>query len=329
MTKRDLPKYVYRQRNGLYFQRRGWPTHKFKNQELNPEFYREYSDILSAKATKPPKHTFKALIMDYEKSHKFKKLSVRTKSDYTKYLGNIEDIFGKTNPSLMQRKDVIKLRESNADHHRQANYLVQVMRILMEHAIDLGWRSDNPARGVSMLKTPYDPRTHWPEELVEKFRKEYPYGTPERLLFELLIGTGQRIGDVLEMKWTDIAGDGINLRQNKTGKPMWIPFTDHLRAALAAKRHTSEYIVTQIKDPSQPWSYRGASQAMRKARENIEALKYDLHSLRYTTAKELLIAGCDDDLIAAVTGQSKEMVIKYTASVRQRIRAVQAQEKRK
>jgi hypothetical protein len=39
-------------------------------------------------------------------------------------------------------------------------------------------------------------------------------------------------------------------------------------------------------------------------------------------------AGCSDDLVAAVTGQSPAMVLHYTKKFRQRIRAVQALLKR-
>ena len=42
----------------------------------------------------------------------------------------------------------------------------------------------------------------------------------------------------------------------------------------------------------------------------------------------LLLAGCDDDLIAAVTGQSRRMVEHYTSHVRQRARAIEAQRRR-
>ncbi|WP_114284023.1 integrase [Candidatus Halocynthiibacter alkanivorans] len=66
-----------------------------------------------------------------------------------------------------------------------------------------------------------------------------------------------------------------------------------------------------------------------KTRKIIGAEKYDIHALRYTTASELALAGCSDKLIAAVTGQSIEMVVHYTATVRQKVRAIEAQGKRK
>ena len=49
MTKRELPKHVYRQRNGIYFQRRGWRSQKFDSEFGTPEFWKEYAGILSQK----------------------------------------------------------------------------------------------------------------------------------------------------------------------------------------------------------------------------------------------------------------------------------------
>lgn len=40
---------------------------------------------------------------------------------------------------------------------------------------------------------------------------------------ELCVGTGQRIGDVLDMRWSDIQDDGMMVRQSKTGKELWLP----------------------------------------------------------------------------------------------------------
>jgi predicted transcriptional regulator len=63
-------------------------------------------------------------------------------------------------------------------------------------------------------------------------------------------------------------------------------------------------------------------------RDRINALDYDINSWRYNAACELVEAGCGDDLVASVTGQSPAMVQHYTKRVRQKIRATQAQQKR-
>ncbi|MCF3595462.1 tyrosine-type recombinase/integrase [Rhodobacteraceae bacterium LMO-12] len=236
-------------------------------------------------------------------------------------------IMGKANPVNLKRKDVIRLRDANAEKAYFANYSLRVLRVLMEHCVDLGWRETNPAKGVPELKTQKTEREPWPRELLEAYRCHCPIGTRERLVMELCVGTGQRIGDVLEMRWSDIQDGAIVVKQNKTNKELWVPILPELQTALDAASRHSVFILTNERGTNR-WSYRGASQAVRNVREKIGALSYDIHSWRYNAACELLEAGCEDDLIAAVTGQSPAMVLHYTKKVRQKIRAIQAQQMR-
>jgi len=329
MAKRELPKHVYRQSNGLYFQRRGWPSQKFQSEFGTAEFWTEYAGILSQK-DRPRKvvaRNFGALIDHYRKSPRYKNLKPRTGLDYDKYLDFFCEIMGEANPAKMQRKDVIRLRDSNAEKAYFANYSLRVLRVLMEHCVDLGWRETNPARGVPEIKTAKTEREPWPRELLDVYRAHCDLGTRERLVMELCVGTGQRIGDVLSMRWSNIENGAVWVRQSKTSKELWVPILPELQAALDAASRHSVYILTNERGTNR-WSYRGASAAIRKVREQIGAVAYDIHSWRYNAACELLEAGCGDDLIAAVTGQSPAMVQHYTKKVRQRIRAVQAQQMR-
>lgn len=329
MAKRELPKHVYRQRNGLYFQRRGWKSQKFENEFGTPEFWAEYASILSGEQ-KPPRvstRTFSALIANYRKSPRYRRLKPRTALDYDKYLDFFRDAMGDANPANMKRKDVIRLRDANASKAYFANYSLRVLRVLMEHCVDLGWRETNPAKGVPELKTQKTEREPWPRELLDAYRATCLLGTRERLVMELCVGTGQRIGDVLEMRWSDIQDGAFVVQQNKTNKTLWVPILPELQAALDQASRHSVFILTNERGTNR-WSYRGASQAVRKVREQVGALDYDIHSWRYNAACELLEAGCEDDLIAAVTGQSPAMVLHYTKKVRQKIRAIQAQNMR-
>lgn len=329
MAKRELPKHVYRQRNGIYFQRRGWPSQKFQNEFGTPEFWAEYASILKQK-DKPRvvvSRNFGALIDSYRKSPRYTNLKPRTGLDYDKHLDFFREIMGEANPAKMQRKDVIRLRDANADKAYFANYSLRVLRVLMEHCVDLGWRDTNPARGVPELKTVKKEREPWPSELLAAYRNTCELGTRERLVMELCVGTGQRIGDVLEMRWSDIQDGGFVVRQNKTGKELWVPILPELQAALNVASRHSVYILTNERGTNR-WSYRGASAAVRKVRERIGALGYDIHSWRYNAACELVEAGCGDDLVASITGQSPAMVLHYTKKVRQKVRALKAQQKR-
>lgn len=329
MAKRELPKHVYKQRNGIYFQRRGWVSRKFEHGFGTPEFWKEYADILACK-DKPQRvtsRTFKALIKSYHQSPRYRNLKPRTALDYDKYLAFFLSILGDRNPARLQRKDVIRMRDSNADKAYFANYSLRVLRVLMEHCVDLGWIDTNPAKGVPELKTHKREREPWPRELLARYRETCQLGTRERLVMELCVGTGQRIGDVLEMRWSDIQDGAFFVRQNKTKKELWVPILPELQAALSAANRHSVFILTNERGTNR-WSYRGASQAVRKVREAIGAQNYDIHSWRYNAACELVEAGCGDDLVAAVTGQSPAMVLHYTKKVRQKVRAIQAQKKR-
>lgn len=329
MAKRELPKHVYRQRNGIYFQRRGWPSQKFQNEFATPEFWAEYAGILKQKDQ--PRvvvsRNFGALIDSYRKSPRYKNLKPRTGLDYDKHLDWFREIMGETNPAKMQRKDVIRLRDANAEKAYFANYSLRVLRVLMEHCVDLGWRDSNPARGVSEIKTVKKDREPWPRDLLDAYRATCTLGTRERLVMELCVGTGQRIGDVLNMRWSNIEDGAVWVRQSKTSKELWVPILPELQTALDAASRHSVFLLTNERATNR-WSYRGASAAVRKVREQIGALDYDIHSWRYNAACELLEAGCGDDLIASVTGQSPAMVQHYTKKVRQRIRAVKAQQMR-
>lgn len=327
--KRTLPAHVYRKPKGLYFQRRGWKTVRFTAEPGTKEFALEYAAILNGALVAPQTaigRTFAALIQSYHASPRYSGLAPRTARDYDKILLWIREKLGTLTVSDMQRKDVIRARDANASTVRFANYIVQVLRILFEHAIDQGWREDNPAKGVSLLKSGAPPREAWPQEMIDAYRAK---ATGRALLiFELALGTGQRIGDVLKMRWSDIDGDGINVTQGKTGARLWVPFTPHLRTVLASTPKLGVTICAWGR--GKPSSYRGAADLVMAVRRNIGAEAFDIHGLRYSAATELAAAGCSDELIAAVTGHATgAMVRKYAGSARQKVRAIEAQGRRK
>jgi integrase len=61
---------------------------------------------------------------------------------------------------------------------------------------------------------------------------------------ELCVGTGQRIGDVLNMRWSNIEDGAVWVRQSKTSKELWVPILPELQAALDAASRHSVFILT-------------------------------------------------------------------------------------
>lgn len=325
--KRNLPAYVQtRKGKYLYFVRRGWKTVRIHSAPGTPEFAAEYARILNGTPPPPPGRSFAALIGSYKRSTRFARLAPRTKSDYDKVLGFIAERLGKLPADRMRRVDVVRMRDANAGSPRFATYAVQVLRILFEHARDIGWRDDNPAKGVGAVPSAGSERKPWPPELVEAYRATAQGRA--LLIFELALGTGQRIGDVLRMRWNQIEAGGIHVRQGKTAAPLWIPFTPRLAAILDMTPRYGLTIVTGR--AGRPLSYRQAAHAVMQVRKAIGAEGFDLHGLRHTAASELAAAGCTDEQIQAITGHTTTAMVRlYAGAARQKTRAKEAQEKRK
>ncbi|MHA7852239.1 tyrosine-type recombinase/integrase [Roseovarius sp.] len=339
MKGKDLPAYIHRRkRDGvlLFRKRYGGRIVEVRLETQFPEgqpvpvaLHLERERLLNQPAPVQPGRDMAAVIRHYVASDKYRNLKPRTAADYDKINTFLRDKIGSIEPKHIERRHVIAWRDAwakSATPH-SANYRLRILRLLLEHAIDMGLlpTDGNPAKGVREYRYERQKRAPWPQDKIAAFRAAAT--GRELLLFELCLGTGQRIGDVLRMKWGDIEGDGIKLRQGKTGKALWVPFTGPLRAALDDAPRRSVFILTNHRATG-PWSYRGASQAVRAIREAIGAEAHDIHSLRYSAASELALAGADDETIAAVTGQSLAMVAHYTATVRQKVRALKAKEYR-
>lgn len=332
MTKKALPKYVYADRGYVRFIRRSRGVSVMMKEEPGtPEFWDHYNRLLQGREPLPTKRTFETLALSYYESEAFQKLKPRTKSDYRKYIEHIRTIWGNRDPQKIETNHIYELHRANADHWRQANYLVQVMVILMNHARLIGFlkkEHGNPAKGIPLFKQKGDGWEPWPEDV----RKEFESVASERarLVYELCIGTGQRIGDVVKLRWDHIKDGAYDFTQGKTDKPMWIPLTDRLKAHLATAPRTGLTVVTDKK--GHPVQYRTVAEEMRKIKASMqhpEASKYVTHGLRKNATIELYLAGCDDEMVKSVTGHSGvEMLKKYGGQVRQRELAKRAQEAR-
>lgn len=332
MTRKNLPKYVYPDRGYVRFIRRArGQSVMMKEEPGTPEFFDHYNRLLKGREPIPAKRTFETLALSYFESEAYTKLKPRTKSDYRKYIEHIRKTWGNRDPQQIETHHIFALQQANKDHWRQANYLVQVMVVLLNHARLIGFlkkEHGNPAKGIPMIKQESDGWEPWPDDVRAEF--EDVASPRARLVYELCIGLGQRIGDVLKIRWGDIRDGAYDFHQGKTEKPLYIPLTDRLKVHLANVEKKGLTVVTN-RDGS-PASYRSVADEMRKTKARMkhpEATKYVTHGLRKNATIELYQAGNDDDLVKAVTGHSgAEMLKKYGGRIRQMELATRAQEAR-
>jgi integrase len=321
-------RYLWQHPDGRWYCRIKGKYHRITAEAGTAEFDRQYWEILSGKRAEA-KTSWKVLIASYRRSDRWTGLKPRTRADYEKVLVYIEEKIGATDVRRLTRRDIIKSMEANSHRIRFANYIPAVMSILLEHAIDIGWLADNPAKGVRKLKTPeakQQPHIPWPDWAVERWRdKAKPL---PRLIFEIGVGSVQRPGDWPRFRWNDYQDGALRVVQGKTGKALWLPCTEALRAALDAAPKRGLTILT-LQD-GRPLPYRRMAEIMLAERERLDLLAYDLHALRYRGVMELALAGCDDDEIASYSGHaSKDMIRKYAGEARQTMRARTAADKRR
>jgi len=299
------------------------------------DFDREYWAIRTGKAA-VAKRSWRALIKSYRASDRWTGLKPRTRADYELVLVYIEEKNGDRDATRVTRADAVKAMEANRHRVRFANYIAQVMSILVEHAKDIGWMRDNPIAGVRLLKMPEgkrQPHIPWTDAAVAQARADM--GPLPRLILELGIGTVQRPGDLPDFTWGDFDGASLTLRQNKTDKPLILPCTEALlaelcrhRAALDFAPHPSRHILTN--QAGARLTYRAMARLFLAERKRLGLMTYDIHALRYRGVMELAWHGCDDDEIAAYSGHmSKDMIRKYAGEARQVMRARQAKGKRR
>lgn len=329
--KKDTPRYVVRLKGVLYFKRRGWPTLRFQNQDLGPNFHAEYARILMGTAPQPKAFIVKGLVASYYRSPKFAKLAARTQKDYIKFLNRFEANAGDIAVKSIKRKNVIAWRDQleKSDGAHYANYFVRVLRILFRYAGDIDElpTSENPAQGVEAVSYDKKKRDPWPRDLIAAARAARGHDTRVRLMFELLYCTGQRIGDVLKMQWVDIRGDEIKVVQGKTKAELLIPLTDTLQECLRRAPRNGATILT-LHGKHDPLSYRSAAKDMMDLRKEIGATAYDIHAIRHTVASEIGEVGSDDE-IASITGHTTQAMVRhYAGAARQTSRAKNAQKKR-
>ena len=225
MTRLQL-KYVheYRDRHGRlrrYVRKLGVKRVPLPGLPGSPEFMEAYRAALNGA---PPRHyanhatgTMGHLVIDFFRSTEFANLKSSSQKTYKSILDNLREVHGHRLIRDLEAPKARKLIEDIGFYcPAMANLTRAVFRRLMEYAIELGLRPDNPFSKVPKYRL----GTHhtWTDDEISLFEKRWPIGTRERLAFALLLYTAQRAGDVVKMRRSDIKDGMIRVVQQKTAR---------------------------------------------------------------------------------------------------------------
>jgi integrase len=265
-----------------------------------------------------PPGTMAALIDEYERSPQFLRLADSTKTTYRRCLEMLGR-FRRVPVTAMRRKQIIAIRDAlAANAPAVANQFSSFCATLFAFAIDREYRDDNPALRIKKLKGGSYAR--WPEEMISHamtFREHW------RRAVVLALYTGQREGDCCRMTWKQYDGNAIEVVQEKTGTPLWIPVHADLKAELDEWKKTARAVTILVNTRGKLWkpeSFRRNFSEMMRSKEEMRGLVF--HGLRKAAAARLAEAGCSTHEIAAITGhKTLAMIELYTQAADQKRRA--------
>lgn len=257
--------------------------------------------------------SIRALVERYRQSAAYRDLAPASRSAYAPILNRLSDKLGDRQAAAIRREHVMAIRDKYAHQPRKANHYITVLRQLFRLARLLEWRQDDPTELVDRVATPGE-YAAWSLGDVTAFLASEP-AADLRLAVMLALHTGQRISDVVRMAWTNIQDGGITVRQKKTGKQVFIPFTPDLSVEIERTTKRAATILTAPRGGVH--SEKNLQKRLRAHLDGIGITGRSLHGLRKTACIVLAHNGCSTHEIASITGQTLQEVERYTRAADQ------------
>ncbi len=314
----------YKDRHGrdrFYLRRRGHKRIAIIGKPGTPEFlasYRNAMDATGAPVGKPPlAGSLNALAVSWYASSLFKQLGPSTSRVYRNILERVRAEHGNKPVRLLEGQHIRRILAAKSDTPAAANHVLRIFRMLMAHAVEEGWRKDNPTLGVRKLKEIGSGARSWTDEHIAAYQAHWPVGTKQGLALALLLYTGQRRSDIVHMGRQHARSGGMNVRQVKTKAELFIPIHPHLQAHLDAL--PAGHLTYMLTDQGKPYTPPGFTNAFKDwaCAAGLEA-GLTPHGLRKAAARRMAEGGCTAHQIAAITGhKTLAEVERYTRAVDQ------------
>jgi integrase len=325
-----------------YFRRPGFERVPLPGEPWSPQFMAAHEAAMNGQAlpvitvnrVKPG--SFAALAASYFSSAIFTDMKPSTQGVYRnaiKRLCAIKDKdgneVGTKSAARLERKHVLKLMKTgDPDKPDSANMLRKVIRAMMQHAIEIDMRQDDPTRDVKALRPKSKTGFHrFTEAEITQFEGYFPIGTKQRLALALGLFTGQARQDVSAMGPQHIRDEVLYWVRAKTkrstGTELAIPIHAELRRVIDAT--PSGHLTFLVTEFGKPFTPAGFGNWFREQCDRANLHHCSFHGLRKAASVRLAEAGCTPHEIAAITGHaSLKEIERYTKTADRKRLAVAA-----
>jgi enterobacteria phage integrase len=219
-----------------YLRHKGNPSIPLPGLPGSAEFMAAYEAGLESIVKPRPRHgdgTIGSLVLSFYQSSAFSNLAASSQQRYRIALDKFAAEDGHRLVRDMPRRVAVSIIEEIGEKTPgMANLSASVLRRLFAYAIKKEIRTDNPFSGIEPYKL--GSRHTWTEAEIARYREAWPIGTRERLAFDLLLYTGQRVGDAAAMRHADIRDGAIHIVTEKTGAELSLPIHPDLQASIDA-----------------------------------------------------------------------------------------------
>lgn len=258
--------------------------------------------------------SLEALIRAYKQSPEFTRLADRTRKDYLSIMDWLHPIAPQTPLAILDTPFILQLRDKAFSQRKRrfANYLVQILSILLGFAKLRGLVEHNAAADVPKIRRGRDEK-----------RRNRPWTAHEFMTFIENTSGGVRVaaalgglgalreGDVISLGRSQYDGKSIELLISKTQVRLHLPVCGLLASIIDGelkKLESKKIIPTTLVSTIYGTPYTGAGfrasffkqvRLLQAAGKVGDGLTF--HGLRHTAATLLAEAGADKAMIRAIT----------------------------
>jgi len=275
------------------------------------EFFEELAAIeRRSKGSNARPGSLGIVIEQYKRSSAWASLAPPTRNTYQRAFDVLKPL-AEMPLAEIDRPFIVALREEKIFPKRgrwMANYVVTVLSLLFEYAIDRGWTKINPADGIKRIKRDKKllrANRPWSEAECRNVLERAP---PQlKIPIALAMCAGLRKADVLTVTKAAVRDGMISVTTSKRQVPVAVPIHPVLAEALAAAPRT-DAVQLAVTSKGCPWTESGFNSTFCKFIDRLEAEGVigpglTMHGLRHTLGTRLREITADLDLIRRILGQ--------------------------
>jgi integrase len=302
------------------FRRKGWKSAYLSGSPGTAEFHKDYAAIIEAGPVEvapiksPRKVTPRSLddlVAHLKTTIRWQRKAPRTQLVQGRILERFTDRVDKKGRRYGERPvadvSVAWLEKILGQMHETpaaANVLRKTLSGLLDLAVKLKWRPDNPARLTDSYKEG-EGFHDWTDEEIEQYRRTHPLGTMARLTLELAFNTAARRCNVNKIERDHIKNGRITVAHVKGNNETSVRMLATTQAALdALPAAPIRFLVTT--QFGKPFTDAGLGNRVRKWCDEAGLPQCSLHGLRKAMSRQLAESGATDAQGQAVTGHKKD-----------------------